>query len=75
MTRPAACHIGPNVTFGASARTVEAHLLDFDADLYGRPIELDFLQQLRPTRRFEGPDDLRAQIAEDVARTRAVCRS
>ena len=33
---PAACHIGPNATFGEHARTVEAHLIGFDGDLYGQ---------------------------------------
>ena len=59
---PAACHIGPNVTFGETKRTVEAHLLDFDGDLYGRTLELDILERLRPSRSFAGLDDLLSQI-------------
>ncbi len=70
---PAACHIGPNVTFGEQVCKVEAHLLDYDGDLYGRTIELDFLERLRPTRPFAGLDDLLAQITADVARTRQLC--
>lgn len=70
---PAACHIGPNVTFGEQVRKVEAHLLDFEGDLYGRTIELDILRRLRPTRPFAGLDDLLAQIKADVERTRVVC--
>jgi riboflavin kinase/FMN adenylyltransferase len=70
---PAACHIGPNVTFGEQVRKVEAHLLDFDGDLYGRTVELDLLQRLRPTRPFAGLDDLLAQIRADVERTRQIC--
>ncbi|MGE5756878.1 MAG: riboflavin biosynthesis protein RibF [Planctomycetaceae bacterium] len=65
-----ACHVGPNVTFGEQIRKVEAHLLDFDGDLYGRTIELDFLQRLRPTRPFTGLDDLLAQIRLDVEQAR-----
>ena len=72
---PAACHIGPNVTFGEQIRKVEAHLLGFDGDLYGRTVELDFLQQLRPTRQFDGRDDLLLQIRSDIERARAVCQA
>lgn len=70
---PAACHIGPNVTFGEQIRKVEAHLIGFDGDLYGRTIELDFLRRLRPTRPFAGLDELLAQIRADVEQTRALC--
>jgi len=70
---PAACHIGPNVTFGESKRTVEAHILDFDGDLYGRILELDILERLRPSRSFAGSDDLLCQIRTDVDRTRDIC--
>lgn len=69
---PAATHVGPNVTFGEQDRKVEAHLLDFDGDLYGRTLHLDFLDQIRPSRKFEGLDDLLAQIERDVARVRTV---
>jgi riboflavin kinase/FMN adenylyltransferase len=70
----AACHVGPNATFGELARSVEAHLIGFDGDLYGGEVELDFLERLRPTRRFDGRDALLAQIRSDVAETEAICR-
>ncbi|MEW4567612.1 bifunctional riboflavin kinase/FAD synthetase [Tautonia sp. JC769] len=69
---PSATHIGPNVTFGASLRTVEAHLLDFDADLYGRRIELDLIARLRPSMAFDGLEPLLVQMSRDVADTRTV---
>ncbi len=68
----AAVHIGPNVTFGEQIRKVEAHLVGFSGDLYGRRVELDFLGLLRPSRRFDGIDDLLAQIRADVERAQAV---
>ena len=71
---PAACHVGPNVTFGEQIRKVEAHLIDFDGDLYGQTVELDFLKRLRPSRKFAGLDDLLAQIRADVEAARAICR-
>jgi riboflavin kinase/FMN adenylyltransferase len=70
---PSATHVGPNATFGEQDRKVEAHLIDFDGDLYGRTVHLDFLERLRPTRKFEGLDDLLGQIRDDVARARVVC--
>jgi riboflavin kinase/FMN adenylyltransferase len=73
LARAAACHIGPNVTFGEQVRKVEAHLLDFKGDLYGRTIELDILERIRPTRPFASLDDLLAQIHKDVERCREIC--
>jgi riboflavin kinase/FMN adenylyltransferase len=69
---PSATHIGPNVTFGATVRTVEAHLLDFEADLYGRALELDLLARLRPSMAFDGLDPLLSQMDRDVSRAREV---
>jgi riboflavin kinase/FMN adenylyltransferase len=71
---PAACHIGPNVTFGEQDRKVEAHLIDFSGDLYGRTLHLDVLDLIRPSRKFDGLDDLLSQIRADVERARAICR-
>lgn len=73
LPRPAACHIGPNVTFGEQIRKVEAHLLDYQGDLYGQTVELDVLQRIRPSRPFAGLDELLAQIAADVEQTRLIC--
>jgi len=64
----------PTVAGGTGPEVIEAHLLDFEGDLYGETVELEFLRRLRAERRFEGPDALRAAIAEDVARTRALFR-
>ena len=70
-----ACNIGPNPTFGEQIRKVEAHLIDFRGDLYGRAVEADILARLRPTRRFAGLDDLLGQIGADIERARVVCSS
>ena len=67
----AAVSIGTNPTFVRDgALTVEAHLLDFDRDLYGKAIRLEFVQRLRDEHRFESIDQLLAQMRADVARTR-----
>jgi riboflavin kinase/FMN adenylyltransferase len=68
----AAVHVGPNATFGEQARQVEVHLLDFAGDLYGRTLHVDFLERLRPTRKFADVDELLSQIRLDVERVRAV---
>ena len=64
---PAAVHVGPNVTFGETSVSVEAHLIGFAGDLYGRVLDVDFLDRVRDTRRFASVDDLKARLADDVA--------
>ncbi len=71
----AAIHIGPNVSFGATAVSVEAHLVGFAGDLYGATLHVDFLDRLRDTRRFASIDELRAQLAADVARAESIARA
>ena len=67
--RPAAVHVGRRLTF-EGASTVEAHVLDFDGELYGRRMALGLVRRLRDDVRFAGPAELAAQIARDVAATR-----
>ncbi len=70
-TLPAVTNVGTRPTFGASDRVVvEAHLIDFSGDLYGRRVELSFRFHLRPERRFAGMQALRAQIDADRAEAR-----
>jgi riboflavin kinase / FMN adenylyltransferase len=66
---PAACNIGPNPTFGETTRKVEAHLIGFTGDLYGKMVELDFLSRLRGTQKFSGLPELLGQIQADIAET------
>ena len=63
---PAAVHVGCNATFGETVATVEAHLVGFAGDLYGRTLHVDFLQRLRDTRRFDSVGELVAQMTRDV---------
>jgi riboflavin kinase/FMN adenylyltransferase len=67
-SHPAAVHVGPNASFGETALSVEAHLIGFAGDLYGRLLDVDFLDRVRDTRFFESIDDLVAQMTADVAR-------
>ncbi len=73
MRRPAAISVGRRPTFYADGRLlVEAHLLDFDGDLYGQEGRVDFVERLRDEERFDDVASLVAQIERDVAATRAV---
>jgi riboflavin kinase / FMN adenylyltransferase len=69
----AAISIGNNPTFadqGDPQLLVEAHLLDFDGDLYGARLRLALLAHLREQRRFSSADELTAEIQRDLARVR-----
>jgi riboflavin kinase / FMN adenylyltransferase len=67
-----AMSLGGNPTFDESELKVEAFLLDYQGDLYGRPIEIDFLSRLRDIKRFDSADQLIEQMALDVQETRRV---
>jgi len=69
---PAVTNVGVKPTFGTHERTVESFLLDADLDLYGKHVELAFVQRLRDEQRFSSPEELRLRIAQDVELARAV---
>jgi len=73
---PAAVNIGVRPTFG-SGRTelIEAHLIDWEGDLYGRELRLRFIERLRGERRFDSAAALIEAMHDDVARARAICVS
>jgi riboflavin kinase / FMN adenylyltransferase len=71
--RAAAVSIGVRPTFNTGrGELIEAYILDFDGDLYGSELRLDFLDRLRGERRFEDPAALIEQMHQDVARTREI---
>ncbi len=66
--RRAMVNLGCRPTVGAdSARVLEVHVPDFDGDLYGCELEVEFLRFLRPEQKFASLDDLRVQIARDIS--------
>jgi len=69
--QPAAANVGANPTFGEADAKIEAHVLDWSGDLYGRAVRLEFVSRLRDTIAFEGIEQLKAQLAVDVQRCRA----
>jgi riboflavin kinase/FMN adenylyltransferase len=68
----AAAYLGMRPTFDDGAPMLEVFLLDFDGDLYGRAIAVEFIDHIRGDRRFAGVDALKAQMAQDCERARAV---
>lgn len=68
----AAIDVGTNPTFGTEPLHVESYLLDFDGDLVGRQMAVEFWAYLRPEVRFETADDLVRAMDEDVLRTRGI---
>jgi riboflavin kinase/FMN adenylyltransferase len=67
----AVVNVGVRPTFGETTLAVEAHLLDFAGDLYDRRVSLDFLARLRDEMRFPSIEDLKAQVARDIAAARS----
>lgn len=71
--RPAAVSIGVRPTFETGrGELIEAYLIDFDGDLYGHELRLEFLARLRGERRFEDPRALVEQMHRDVQRAREI---
>ncbi len=68
----AAVNVGTRPTFGGGELFVEAFLIDFDDDLYGKPLTVEFVEYLRPELGFDSVDGLVAQMAKDVKETAGV---
>jgi riboflavin kinase/FMN adenylyltransferase len=74
VARPAAISVGTNPQFGTDRR-VEAHVLDFDADLYGHRVSVGFTHHLRGQAVFAGTDELAAQMRADIDQARRLLSS
>jgi riboflavin kinase/FMN adenylyltransferase len=74
-TAVAAISIGTNPTFGQEPRRLEAYLLDFDRDIQGQALTIEFWERLRGQERFDSPEALSERIAEDVERTRGLVQA
>jgi riboflavin kinase/FMN adenylyltransferase len=72
VEHPAVTNVGVRPTFGMVQRTVEAHLLDWNGDLYGQQIRVAFVQRIRGEQKFNGIDELKAQIGRDAERAREI---
>ena len=67
---PSVSSLGMRPTVNGTERLLEAHLFDFDGDLYGRRIEVEFIAKLRDELRFDNLDALTAQMHRDAAQAR-----
>lgn len=70
--RAAAISVGTNPTYSGTERRVESYLLDFEGDLYGEQVQLDFVERIRPMVKFGSSEELVTQIEQDVADTRRI---
>ena len=69
---PGVANVGVNPTFGRNKRTIEAHLFDFSADLYGRRLRVSFVEHLRGEQKFPSIQELIQQIQQDAQQARTL---
>ena len=73
---PAIVNIGKRPTFNSKKNskkiTVEAHLLNFDKNIYQEKLKISFLEKIRPEQKFRSKEELQAQICRDLARAQQI---
>ncbi len=69
---PSITNIGMRPTFGEPERTIEAHIFDFDRDVYDRDVKLEIVKLIRGERKFESAQALSAQITADLQRAKEI---
>jgi riboflavin kinase/FMN adenylyltransferase len=67
---PAVASLGTRPTVGGTHMLLEVHLLDFDADIYGRHVNVNFLHKRRDEQRFASLEELKEWIRRDIAAAR-----
>lgn len=75
QTYSAMTNIGSRPTFGGGQRLVEVYLLDYNGDLYGRELTIDIIGRLRNEKKFDTPQQLKEQIAEDIKQGKDMLKS
>lgn len=70
VAHPSVTNIGTRPTFDNGERSVETFVLDWSGDLYGQRIRVEFIQKLRDERKFNGLDEIKTQLTQDVANAR-----
>ena len=71
---PSATSIGIRPTFNLTERLVEAYLIDFNQDIYGKQVCLEFVSKLRDQEKFSGVDELIQKINQDVDDSRTILK-
>ena len=69
---PAVANLGWNPTFHDQKFSIEVHILDFNQDIYGQPLRVEFVERLRDEAPFRGPEELVTQIKKDIAQAKKV---
>ncbi|HNS50472.1 MAG TPA: bifunctional riboflavin kinase/FAD synthetase [Anaerolineae bacterium] len=72
---PAVANVGVRPSFDNGPRTLETHLLDYEDDIYGCDLKVEFVARLREERRFESPAALAAQVQRDLETARIILRA
>lgn len=72
---PAVTNVGTRPTFDLDEKTVETHILDFKEDIYGKKIEVLFLEQIRKEVKFQNSDQLKMQILSDIDKARMMSKN
>jgi riboflavin kinase/FMN adenylyltransferase len=70
----AVLNIGLNPTFGDVDLSLEVHLMDFSSDIYGKQMEVQFIDRIREEQTFPGPEELALQIKKDTDTARAILK-
>jgi riboflavin kinase / FMN adenylyltransferase len=65
-------NIGVNPTFGENTLSLEVHVMDFNGDIYGKTLEVLFIDRIREERAFSGPEQLASQIRQDLEQAKAI---
>ena len=71
---PSVTNIGKRPTFGENRRTVEVYLIGFSGEIYGEVLRVELVDRLRGEKRFSSPEELKAQISQDVEKARSMLR-
>ena len=67
-------NIGFNPTFAGQTLSIEVHIFDFNENIYGKALEILFIERIRDEIRFESPEKLIAQINRDIFQARAILK-
>jgi riboflavin kinase/FMN adenylyltransferase len=70
-----ALSIGVNPTFADQTLSIEVYIFDFNENIYGKILDILFVERLRDEIRFTGPDELIAQIGRDITRVRELLQT
>ncbi len=75
VKRPSVTNVGVKPTIGRYEKNIETHIFDFDEDVYGKRIRVDFIKHTRPEMKFNGIDELKNQIQSDCIEARVYHRN